>query len=313
MSFFLGIDTSNYTTSTALYDSDTNSVISKKRLLPVKSGEKGIRQSDAVFHHTVALPDLMSELFEGENHSLSGIGVSVKPSNQEGSYMPCFLAGVSVAKGISAALGIKLYEFSHQDGHIAAALYSADMLSLIEKEFIAFHISGGTSQALLVSPCGDYFKTKLLSQSLDLNAGQAVDRVGVSLGLDFPCGAELEKEALKLNLPLKKLKIFRKDGCFSLSGVENQCADMLKKGLSDCEIAHHCLSSIYSAIYDTAVEISKQYGGLPMVFSGGVMSNSLIRNGITADFDAYFAKPEFSADNAAGIAVLASVCSKGSV
>ena len=49
---YLGVDTSNYTTSCALYDSETGSVIQKKMLLPVKEGEKGLRQSDAVFHHT---------------------------------------------------------------------------------------------------------------------------------------------------------------------------------------------------------------------------------------------------------------------
>lgn len=118
MSFHLGIDTSNYTTSVAIYDDATNKVIGKKKLLPVKPGEKGIRQSDAVFHHTVQLPMLISELAEEFDGKISSIGVSVKPCNSEGSYMPCFLTGISVASALSDIIRVPLYKFSHQDGHI---------------------------------------------------------------------------------------------------------------------------------------------------------------------------------------------------
>ena len=216
MSYYLGIDTSNYTTSVALYNDEDNSVVNLKKLLPVKSGEKGIRQSDAVFHHTIQLPELIKKAFNGEKIDIKSIGVSTKPCNVENSYMPCFLTGISVATGISSALNVPLYEFSHQDGHIVAALFSSEKLDLINKKFIAFHVSGGTSQALLVEPDGNYFKTTLISDSLDLKAGQAVDRVGVMLGLDFPCGPELEKLALQSKAEYKKIKVFRRDGCFSL-------------------------------------------------------------------------------------------------
>ena len=117
--------------------------------------------------------------------------------------------GISVARSLANAMDIPLYSFSHQDGHIAAALYSANQLNLINKDFLAFHISGGTSQALLVKPSENYFTTEKISDSLDLKAGQAIDRVGIMLGLSFPCGPELEKLALKSNLPLKKEKVFR--------------------------------------------------------------------------------------------------------
>ncbi len=310
MSFYLGIDTSNYTTSVALYDSYTNKIISKKKLLPVKSGEKGIRQSDAVFHHTVQLPELMSALFNGNRYDISGVGVSVKPCNEEGSYMPCFLAGVSVAVSLSKALNIPLYEFSHQDGHIAAALYSTDKIDLISDKFLAFHISGGTSQALLVEPDDEYFSTTVVSDSLDLKAGQAIDRVGVSLGLDFPCGPDLENLALNSNEKLKKIRVFRRDGKFSLSGVENQCKKMLDEGKNPEDISMYCLSYIYSAIDDTVNELISKYGDLKIVFSGGVMSNSIIRNELQKKYNSFFAEPYYSSDNACGIAILASICDK---
>lgn len=312
MSLFLGIDTSNYTTSAAVYNNTDGSIVMRGRLLPVKEGEKGIRQSDAVFHHTVRLPEIIEEVMSRVSAGeLSGIGVSVKPSDQEGSYMPCFLAGVSAARAASAAAGVPLFEFSHQDGHIAAALYSCNKLSLINEPFIAFHISGGTSQALLVTPEKGYFKTQVIFDSLDLKAGQAVDRVGMLLGLSFPCGARLEQIAAEKVKTLEYIKIFRNEKGFSLSGVENRCKKMLENGESPEDTAAYCLSCIYSVIYDTVTELKKRYGDLPLVFSGGVMSDRLIRDTLLESFEANFAEPAFSADNACGTAVLASIVSKG--
>lgn len=310
MSYHLGIDTSNYTTSVAIYDDEKKTVISHKKLLPVKAGEKGIRQSDAVFHHTVQLPQLIQDLITEFNCDISSVGVSVKPCNEDGSYMPCFLTGISVAEAISSFTHIPLHKFSHQDGHIASALFSADKLGLINEEFFAFHISGGTSQVLKVVPCDKYFKTEIISDSLDLKAGQAVDRVGVMLGLAFPCGPELEKLALYSKLPLKKEKVFRRDGKFSLSGVENKCKKMFDDGANPEDIAFYCINYIRSALDDTVKEIIDEYGNLPLIFSGGVMSNSIIRNDFMNRYNAYFAEPQYSSDNACGIAILSSICNK---
>lgn len=310
MSYYLGIDTSNYTTSVALYNDEDNSVINLKQLLPVKSGEKGIRQSDAVFHHTVQLPQLIKSAFDGKKIEIKGVGVSTKPCNIDNSYMPCFLTGMSVATGIASALNVPMYEFSHQDGHIVSALYSSNTLALLNSKFIAFHVSGGTSQALLVEPTGKYFKTTLISDSLDLKAGQAVDRVGVMLGLDFPCGPELEKLAFQSNAEYKKIKVFRRDGFFSLSGVENKCKKMLDDGEKPEDIALFCLNYIYSTLEDSVIEIIDKYGSLPIIFSGGVMSNTIIKDKLLENFDAYFAEPQYSSDNACGIAILASICDK---
>ena len=310
MSYHLGIDTSNYTTSVAIYDDVTNTVISRKKLLPVKEGEKGIRQSDAVFHHTVQLPQLINDLVNEFKGNISSVGVSTKPCNEVGSYMPCFLTGISIAEAVASFMRIPLYKFSHQDGHITAALYSAQKLDLINEEFFAFHISGGTSQVLKVTPHNKYFNTEIISDSLDLKAGQAIDRVGVMLGLVFPCGPELEKLALNSKLSFKKEKVFRRDGRFSLSGVENKCKKMFEDGKKPEDIAFFCINYIRSALDDTVTEIIKEHGNLPLVFSGGVMSNSIIRNDFTNRYNAYFAEPQYSSDNACGIAILSSICNK---
>lgn len=302
MSLFLGIDTSNYTTSVALIDSENN-VVQRKRLLPVKEGERGIRQSDAVFHHTKAYPELLGDLLEDIEESITAIGVSVTPTTEQGSYMPCFLVGESVALSLSSALKVPLFKFSHQQGHIAAALYSADKTELFNKKFIAFHVSGGTTDAVICESENDTFKITPVASSNDLKAGQAVDRIGVKMGLLFPCGKELEKLALKSEKIYKnKIKLY--DGDCSLSGLENKCLKMLENGESKEDTAKFLLTYIADTISEMVNDIFAKYGELPLVFAGGVMSNSIIREIITSRFTSFFAEPEFSCDNAAGIAVL---------
>lgn len=301
----LGIDTSNYTTSLALYDSVKNEVLQKKLLLPVKDGEKGLRQSDAVFHHTARLWPLAEELFALADKEFDLIGVSEKPRDAQGSYMPCFLVGINAARCIGAATGKTVYGFSHQAGHIAAALYSADSLHLKDERFIAFHVSGGTTEMLLVTPDSErIFDIEIIGETTDLNCGQAVDRVGVMLGLSFPCGKELEKLALQSEKTYNP-KVSVKDGKCSLSGVENQCRKMFEQGEKSEDIARYCIDFAGKTIEKMAEYAVSQYGKLPMVFAGGVMSNSIIRNRIQNKFGAAFAKPEFSCDNAAGTALLA--------
>ncbi len=306
----LGIDTSNYTTSVCVYDSNSNTVIQKKLLLPVKQGEKGLRQSDAVFHHTARLYTLVEELFEEYNGGIDAIGVSEKPRDTQGSYMPCFIVGVNTARSLGAVMRKPVYGFSHQAGHIAAALYSSGKLELINQRFIAFHVSGGTSEMLLVSPDSERtFDIEIIGETLDLNCGQAVDRAGVMMGLSFPCGKELELLALRSDKKFNP-KISVKDGNCSLSGLENQCRKMLESGESYEDISRYCLDFICKTITKMTEYALEKYGDLPLVYAGGVMSNSIIREKLQNEFGASFAKPEFSCDNAAGTAILTAIKGK---
>ncbi len=307
MSAILGIDTSNYTTSAAIYDVENNEVINFGKLLAVKSGEKGLRQSDAVFQHTKALPEILEKALEGYGGKISAVGVSVSPRDVEGSYMPCFLSGISVASAIAYALGCPLYSFSHQQGHIMAALYSNSAFSLARDKFYAFHVSGGTTELLLVSPCEEkIINCQLVAETMDLNAGQVVDRVGIMLGLDFPAGKALDALALSGELT-KKIKITLKEGNCCLSGVENICRQMFEKGEEPKNIARYATEYIMESIKSVTREAFLKYGEYPVVYAGGVMSNSLISNEIPKEINCIFAKPEYSRDNAAGIAVLAAI------
>ncbi len=297
---YIGFDTSNYTTSIATYDGKT--VCQAKQVLTVKPGERGLRQSDAVFQHTVNMPKLFKKL---EFELPKAVGVSTRPRNVEGSYMPCFLVGKNVATALSSVNGIPLYETSHQVGHILSALYSADKLDMINHRFIAFHLSGGTTEALLVEPNDDeIIKATVVSGSTDLKAGQAVDRTGVMLGITFPCGKELDRLSLQSDKEYK-IKPTMLDGNCSLSGVENKARNMIDKGECAQNVAKFVLTYIAETVSAMLFDVIQRYGNLPIVFSGGVASNSLLRKIINERYNAYFAESEFSLDNAAGTAIYA--------
>ena len=308
MGLYLGIDTSNYTTSVAVFDGEK--MLQQKRLLPVKEGERGLRQSDAVFHHTKAYPELVNELFKSVNGEITAVGASFAPTTEKGSYMPCFLVGEGFGSALSDILGVPFSRFSHQQGHIAAALYSAGKTELFNERFIAFHVSGGTTDAVLCEPSENGLSVTPLASSNDLKAGQAIDRIGVKMGLKFPAGAELEKLALQSDKTYKnKIKLY--DGDCSLSGIENKCLKMLENGESNPDTAKFLLTYIADTISAMADAALAKCGKLPLVFAGGVMSDKIIRDIITSRFEAYFAAPEYSCDNAAGIAYLTYRNNKG--
>lgn len=310
MAFYLGLDTSNYTTSVALYDGEQR-VVQNKKLLAVKDGALGLRQSDAVFSHVKQLGALVEELLADGCPALSGVGVSVRPRDAEGSYMPCFLVGELVAQTVASVGGLPLTRVSHQSGHIAAALFSAGKLDLVGERFVGFHLSGGTTECLLVQPDDKrVFSVTLIAQSSDLKAGQAVDRVGGMLGLPFPAGRYLEALALKSGHTFKVKPSFKGADC-SLSGIENRCQRMLTEGEKPHDIARYCIDSICAVVDHMTAYVRETYGELPIVYSGGVMSNSIIREKITAKYGGYFAEPQFSSDNAAGVAVLAKISQTG--
>ncbi len=308
----LGLDTSNYTTSAAVWQPGQGRLTTAGRLLPVKDGAIGLQQSEAVFLHTRQLPELIETAVKESGADFSCVGVSTRPRDVEGSYMPCFLVGAACARAAAATAGLPLYETSHQAGHIAAALCSVERLDLVDKPFIAFHLSGGTTEGVLVTPHADKIVSmELLARGLDLHAGQVVDRVGRLLNLPFPAGRALD--ALSRESDCKEfLRPAMKGADCCLSGIVNRCERMLSDGRSRADVARYCILSIGAALQGMTEGIlalgkERGMGDLPLVYAGGVMANSIIRETFSRRYGAFFAKPELSSDNAAGVAVLAAL------
>ena len=298
----IGIDTSNYTTSIAYFSDGSGENCSQ--LLPVKQGELGLRQSDAVFAHIKSLPELAGRLFSHiQQENIRVIGVSTRPRAVEGSYMPCFMVGYSHAKLLSDALNVPLVEVSHQQGHVAASLWSAGRLDLMDTPHLAWHLSGGTTELLLVEPDGKNVRCTRIGGTTDISAGQLIDRTGVMLDLPFPAGKHLDE----LSKSAELTEVF-KAKCpemeFSLSGVQNKVQQFYAAGNNPGETAAYALRCVAEAVHKATKNALKAYPGLPVVFSGGVASNSMLRNRLQ-DLNPIFAQPQYSTDNAMGVAVLA--------
>ena len=300
----LGLDTSNYATSLAVLDSaDMRLVCDVKRFLPVREGQLGLRQSDAVFHHTQALPQLLEEIgAQVDLRAVGAIGVSGRPRPVEGSYMPCFTTGVTFAQGMSAIHGIPLIKTTHQQGHIASALFACGEPELFEKDVLVFHVSGGTTDLLL---CHGTQVLEQLGTSSDLYAGQAVDRIGVRLGFAFPAGVEVSRLAETCEEEMTP-KVSVKGCTCSLSGLENQCIKLLEEGRSPEYAAKYCLLAVARTLEKMMLAALKEHPKLPVVFAGGVMSSRVVRGYMQKKHPwVRFVDGKFAADNAIGVSVIA--------
>ena len=299
----IGFDTSNYTTSIACFDGVDG--VNCSKLLPVKQGELGLRQSDAVFAHIKSLPELSGRLFSHVDiKSVTAVGVSTRPRAVEGSYMPCFMVGYTHAKMLSDALGVPLVQVSHQQGHVAASLWSAGRMDLMDQPHLAWHLSGGTTELLLVEPEGKNVRCTKIGGTTDISAGQLIDRTGQLLELPFPSGKHLDalsaqargREVFKVKCPGLE---------FSLSGVQNKVQQFHEKNGDTAETAAYALRCVANAVYQASKNALAVYPGLEIVFSGGVASNSMLRE-VLKPLNPVFAQPQFSTDNAMGVAILAS-------
>ena len=302
MNAVIGIDTSNYTTSIAFYDGIGGENCSK--LLPVKQGELGLRQSDAVFAHIKSLPELSGRLFSHiQAANITAVGVSTRPRAVEGSYMPCFLVGYSHARLLADALNVPLVEVSHQQGHVAASLWSAGHMELLSQPHLAWHLSGGTTELLMVEPVGKNVACTKIGGTSDISAGQLIDRTGQLLQLPFPSGKRLDV----LSQQAAGADLFRvkcADMTFSLSGVQNKVQQYHEKNGIPAETAAYALRCVAFAVFQATKQALQRYPGLPVVFSGGVASNTMLRQALEP-LNPIFAQPQYSTDNAMGVAVLA--------
>ena len=298
----LGIDTSNYTTSVALVDEE--GFRQSRKILTVDKGECGLRQSNALFLHTVNLPEMMRALTP--MGKIDAVAYSAYPRDVEGSYMPCFLAGQASAESVAAALGVPLYRFSHQAGHMMAAVKTCGDVSVGEKPFLAFHASGGTTELLYAEPNEDIgFSAEIIGRTLDISAGQLVDRVGVMLGLTFPCGNELEKLAKESKAKKIPSRICIKDGNCNISGAENTAAKMLKEGNPPEDVARFAIEFVGKTIVQMSLAAREKYPDLPIIYAGGVMRNGIIKKMLAKELtNVLFADTALSSDNAVGTAYL---------
>ena len=298
----LGLDTSCYTTSAALCMPE-GFPRQERRLLPVAAGERGLRQSEAVFAHVRQISDVLLPLLDGLPEPISCVCASASPRDGEDSYMPVFQVGVSQGKAIAAALNVPFFTTTHQRGHIAAAKYGT---GLSAEKFIALHLSGGTTDVLLM----DGENIRPLGSSVDLHAGQLVDRIGVALGLPFPCGPYLEELALKAE-SRNQVPVSMDGLNCHLSGAEAQLMRMIAAGESRENVAAEVYSVLCRTVHRLLSAASESAGVKDLLVAGGVASSALLRKLLLernekrrTGLHFFFGRPEFSGDNAVGVALI---------
>ena len=298
----LGIDTSNYTTSAAIVTEKGEIIADERKLLSVRPGEKGLRQQEALFQHVDRLGDIIEAAYSKLDEqsiprsSVSAVSVSERPRPVEGSYMPCFLAGVEAARTAASALGVPMYGFSHQEGHIAAiADPSLD-------DFLCYHLSGGTCELLKVKRTDSGYDIQIIGATRDISFGQLLDRVGVAMGYDFPAGGALNDLASKgaSGGTMRPIKIDGLD--FNVSGLETQALRSIGT-VSDEDIAAELFDKIQDLLVRLTKEARRETGIETTLFCGGVSQSTIIREKLAARLDdIVFGEP--SSDNAVGTARL---------
>ena len=304
MSAVLGIDTSCYTTSAALVSVEGELLGSARRLLTVGEGERGLQQSQGLFQHVKNLPDMIGQVMQGAPQ-ICAVCASVRPRPAEESYMPVFRAGESQARAAAALLRVPFYPVSHQEGHVRAAMVDAGIDA--GRPFLALHLSGGTTEILLA----DQGRPTLLGGSLDLHAGQLVDRTGVRMGLGFPAGPALEKLAMQA-APQGLLGVSIKGTSCNLAGAENKIERWLAQGeLSREQIAAEVFDFLCRTIERMIENACEATGARQALLAGGVASSTLLRSMLNVrakkrrlNCRLHYAHPELSGDNAVGVALL---------
>lgn len=306
MKAVIGLDTSCYTTSVAAVDETGQVIASIRKLLPVPLGQRGLKQSDAVFIHIKQLPDLLQALSQAlRGYEIAAVCASSAPRDAENSYMPVFLAGDAQGRGLAALMSIPFFAATHQMGHVRAALVDS---GLHADSFLAVHLSGGTTEVLEVSKD----TLTLIGGTLDLHAGQLVDRVGVLLNLPFPCGPSLEVLALKGQAQsLLKVSMADKDLHCHLSGAETKAALMIKSGeYSPEDIAAEVYDFLSRTVARLIIGAGRATGMNQVLIAGGVASSALFRKLLVERLlkldrmiKAHFGQPDYSGDNAVGVAL----------
>ncbi len=297
----LGIDTSCYTTSLALYDGSIKS--DYREPLPVSGGERGLRQSEGFFLHIKRLETMIPAFLEktGRN-GITCVCVSARPRPGKDSYMPVFRAGKAAGAMLAGALNVPMYETSHQEGHLSAALIGNE--ELIGNKYLAMHLSGGTTDLLAceggaITPLGG---------SIDIHAGQLVDRIGVALGLPFPSGKALEALARAFVGDSEAPPSFVDGFTCSFSGAETRLSNMIGQGAPKKEVA----AAVYAVLVNTVDKLLssafEQTGVSNALLMGGVASSALFREMLTnrrtkrrREYDLNFGESALSGDNAVGV------------
>ena len=192
-----------------------------------------------------------------------------------------------------------------------AAAYSAcekrsiPLEDWIRKPFLAFHISGGTTDIIYTTPSErGILQAERIGGTLDINAGQLIDRLGVKMGLSFPCGAAMDRMAAACDAKVPGAPVTVKELDCNLSGLENKALQFWSDTGEDKALtSKYVLHAVAMTLLRLTENLRKRYPDLPVIYAGGVMSSQYVRPFLSPH--GLFADAVYASDNAAGTALLA--------
>lgn len=230
--------------------------------------------------------------------------------------MGSLLVGTSFAKSLSLGLDIPLIEVNHMKAHILAHFIKDDSMSAPQFPFLALTISGGHTQIVEVN---DYFDMKIIGETLDDAVGEAFDKSAKILGLPYPGGPLIDKNAahgdpFKFEFPIPNVKELN----FSFSGLKTNILYFIQRNSKDNpNFIEENLADICASIQYTIINILmrklkkavKQTGIKQVAIGGGVSANSGIRKALTDaqmkhGWKTYIPQFQYCTDNAAMIGIV---------
>ncbi len=310
---FVGIDTSNYTTSVCAIDENGNVLHEARQVLTVPLGKRGLQQSQALYQHVTTLPTMLDDLRNAvSSRSIVRVASSTRPRSREGSFMPVFQAGILTGHALAVASEQSMIETTHQAGHIAAGVATAAMPDRMEQPFAVIHLSGGTTDVLIAHSNMRDFGVKEWVSGQDLHVGQMVDRIGVQLGFSFPAGKQLEQLARQvdqdLEIPVIPSSVQR--GVPSFSGPLTHAGKLIEAGVNPMLVASGVFRCIANTVEKMIRHMYDQTGIRQILLVGGVASSVLLKERLLSRFDGapqqlYFCDSHYASDNALGVALIA--------
>ena len=238
--------------------------------------------------------------------------------------MGSLIIGTEFSKGLALSLDIPVIDVNHMQAHILVHFINNSSLKPTFP-FLGVTISGGHTQFILVE---EHFKMKIIGQTLDDAIGEAFDKCGKKIGLDYPAGPEIDTLAkdgdeLKYEFPLPKVK----NGNISYSGTKTAFINFLHKNkLKNKNFINENLNDICASIQKNLIDnllnkvelLSSENNLKTIVFGGGVSANSYLKARMknaskTNNWKVYIPKLEYSTDNAAMIGIVGHLKYKDSI
>ena len=306
--YILSIETSCDDTSVAILKNDKvlSNIVSSQRIHEIYGG---VVPELASREHDRLIVPVISKAIEESNVSLNEIN-AIAYTRGPG-LLGSLLVGTSFAKSLAYCLNIPLLEVNHMHAHILS-IFINDNPKKPNFPFIALTVSGGHTQLVLVNGPLEFIQ---IGTTLDDAAGEAFDKSGKLMNLDYPAGPKIDK--LSKNGDPNKFKFSKpsvKDLNFSFSGLKTNFKNFISKqpiGFVEDNLSDLCASiqsTIVNILIDKIKMAREKHGINEFVICGGVSANSFLRKKLNElekndNINTYVPKVSYSTDNAAMIGI----------